>query len=508
MRNVLVTLSVVLLLADRPAAGQCAATFVAGPGPGSALGSAVATSGALMMASSTANDTVHPYILSGGQWVADGPPIVGASGSRFGASLTMNSNVAVIGAPDATVGGVPAGEIQAWIRDLSGWSLLDTTAVPPSFSRSASDDFGFSVDHNDGFVVVGDPSHSSGAGRAFLFALSPTSGFTFIKALNPVSTGSSTTPRYGFSVSVSSDYTVVGAPYADFGGTDTGVVVVHLTSSPSATSLRYFWDSKPLGELGHAVFVRGTTVGMGQPGVNSDAGVFSVWKGSGGSSFQEIEEVFWNEPGARFGEAVDMLGTTVFASVPRYEDLTGVERHAVWKARISGQTLIQKTTFFPQQATSDLFSGAMAVTFGDLLLGAPGDDTGGVGAGGMYDFNLFEQGWSWTEDDATGQLDAIGEGPLCADTSMHVGVKSTLLQRPAFLVAGISRVDLPFLGGILGPAPDIFLGGLTTDSAGVISLPASLPAGTPGGLTFHFQFWINDATNGWLGSETVTGTTW
>jgi hypothetical protein len=76
---------------------------------------------------------------------------------------------------------------------------------------------------------------------------------------------------------------------------------------------------------------------------------------------------------------------------------------------------------------------------------------------------------------------------------------------PAFLVIGFTSLRLPFKGGILGPSPDIILN-LFTDATGSITLPFTIPAGTPPGTMLWAQYWFADAVN-FCSSNTLKLTT-
>lgn len=67
----------------------------------------------------------------------------------------------------------------------------------------------------------------------------------------------------------------------------------------------------------------------------------------------------------------------------------------------------------------------------------------------------------------------------------------------AFAIAGLSRVDVPALGGILIPSPD-FVIPMMTDGFGRVDLPFVWPT-VPSGGSNYVQFWISDpgAPNGW-----------
>lgn len=63
------------------------------------------------------------------------------------------------------------------------------------------------------------------------------------------------------------------------------------------------------------------------------------------------------------------------------------------------------------------------------------------------------------------------------------------------------------LGGVLVPAPDLILAGITLSPNGTLSLPFAWPAGLPPGFELSFQFWLADlgAPFGFAASNALVG---
>ncbi len=84
-----------------------------------------------------------------------------------------------------------------------------------------------------------------------------------------------------------------------------------------------------------------------------------------------------------------------------------------------------------------------------------------------------------------------GTGSLVARRSFTLDLAKGPAQAPAVLVAGPSRKDLPFLGGIMVPAPAVFLAGVT-NSSGAFQWKALWPGNTPFGTALYYQAWCLD----------------
>ena len=132
---------------------------------------------------------------------------------------------------------------------------------------------------------------------------------------------------------------------------------------------------------------------------------------------------------------------------------------------------------------------------GEVAFGAPGLDDAGTKAGGvvLQDFfvNWFELGQGLAGSFGVPALKGIGF--LIADTPVTLTLTSAKKLAPAALVIGLSQIDAPLKGGVLVPAPDVLLTGLTTNFLGNLVLAGDWPSGMPSGLELYFQGWVQDS---------------
>lgn len=94
---------------------------------------------------------------------------------------------------------------------------------------------------------------------------------------------------------------------------------------------------------------------------------------------------------------------------------------------------------------------------------------------------------------ATGAPILIGSGPAIPKANVQLQLLDAAPLSPAFLVAGLTPISIPLLGGTLVPAPDFVLVH-TTDVDGKATLLLPWPDLTPTGLQVIFQTWVLDAT--------------
>jgi len=102
-----------------------------------------------------------------------------------------------------------------------------------------------------------------------------------------------------------------------------------------------------------------------------------------------------------------------------------------------------------------------------------------------------------------------GTGTLVAGTPITLTLANALAGSTASLFIGVRAIDAPFKGGVLVPAPTLLVPGLPVDGGGGLVLPATWPAGVPGGVTLYYQFWISDpgGPKGLSASNGLAGTT-
>ncbi len=84
-----------------------------------------------------------------------------------------------------------------------------------------------------------------------------------------------------------------------------------------------------------------------------------------------------------------------------------------------------------------------------------------------------------------------GSGSLADGAAFSIDAVNLPPAVPGTLFVGFAPLFLDFKGGTLGPTPDLLIG-LDTGT-GSLSLPGSLPAGTPGNFSFFLQLWTPDA---------------
>jgi hypothetical protein len=102
-----------------------------------------------------------------------------------------------------------------------------------------------------------------------------------------------------------------------------------------------------------------------------------------------------------------------------------------------------------------------------------------------------------------------GSGTLIGGTPVTLSLSGAAPSAPTTLVLGLTGGFAPFKGGVLVPAPDSLIPGLTTSPTGTLVLSGSWPTGLPPGFQLYYQEWIVDAGGpaGFAASNGLVSTT-
>ncbi|MGD8500126.1 MAG: FG-GAP repeat protein [Phycisphaerales bacterium] len=217
---------------------------------------------------------------------------------------------------------------------------------------------------------------------------------------------------FGYSVATSTDYAVVGALRDDDNGDSSGSVYIFeragagwveqakLTASDGTTDDNF----------GFAVSISGNRVIVGAPfdddnGDNS--GSAYIFERDGENWVQQAKLIASDGMAdALFGESVSISGDHAIVGV-RCAGENGVPCGAAYIFKRAGSEWFEQARLAPSDgAAFDKFGWSVAMTDGYALVGAPGDDDGGEDSGSAYIFKHSDP--NWVEDVKLTSSDAMG----------------------------------------------------------------------------------------------------
>ena len=304
----------------------------------------------------------------------------GSSGDLFGYAVAMRGNYALVGSAYSDLNTKPDSGA-AYIFDLGrqlGIKLLADDGI-------AGNLFGYAVDIDGNYALVGSAYNDRkgiDSGLAYIFNLN--SGEQ-TRRLSP--DDGTAGDLFGYSVAIQGKYALVGAPYNDQRGHDSGSAYLFEINSGRQVQ-RFIPQGGGAGDLfGHSVALEGkyalvSAAYNDSKGVNSGAVyLFDITTG------KQMQKLIPDDgkPGDVFGYATAMRGKYALISSV-YSDAKGVDSGAVYLFDLETARQIHKFTANDGTA-GDRFGNSVAFNNQYVLIGAPYNDAKGVDSGAVYLFN-------------------------------------------------------------------------------------------------------------------------
>ncbi|MHC4924595.1 MAG: putative Ig domain-containing protein [Planctomycetota bacterium] len=232
---------------------------------------------------------------------------------RFGISVDLDGDIAVIGAPEQYADAAPG---SAYVFTRSGTTWTQKPKLTPTGIENG-DLFGNSVSVSGTTVVVGAPRHSTG-GTAFVFT-GPAGTWSEQQVLNGADTGAG--DSFGDSVSISGDTVAVGARLDYVDGNPDGGSVYMFTRTGSTWSERQKLVAIDIEEgryFGGSVSLDGDSLIVGKSSVLAGHGSASLFGRR--EDTWTLRQVFTSPDAAdndQFADAVALSGRTLLIGEPR-----------------------------------------------------------------------------------------------------------------------------------------------------------------------------------------------
>lgn len=323
------------------------------------------------------------------------------SGDQFGYSASVDNNLAIVGAPRKTTGG----SAYIFSKDAGGLDQWGEIAKLNGGDSAAGDQFGRSVSVDGDLAVVGawsvDVGMNSSVGAAYIFSKNVGGPNQWGELIKLTASDAEAGDLFGVSVSVSGDIIVVGAHKEDGSGSvyifskDEGGLnewgeIAKLKSSDIAAG----------DEFGARVFISGDIL-IVSADLNDDHGSIS----SSGSAYIFEKDIGglnqWGEltkltasdadGGDRFGHSVSINGDIAVVG-SWFDDDAGSRSGSAYlfskdQGGLNQWGQIAKLTA-GDAAADDLFGNAVAVNGNIVIVGARGNQDAGDNTGSAYIFEL------------------------------------------------------------------------------------------------------------------------
>ena len=278
-----------------------------------------------------------------------------------------------------------------------------------AIDAAATDLFGNSVSIDGDYAVVGAFLHDDNgteSGSAYVFTWN---GTIWMRQDKLLALNGAADDKFGQSVSISGDYAVAGANFDDDNGTDAGSAYVFTRTGTSWMQQAILLPSDGTGFawFGYSVSISGdyTVVGASQDDDNGTAsGSAYIFKRSGTSWAQEAKLLPLKLDGTSDGAADDHFGQSVsidgdYAVVGAYwHDDNGSNSGSAYVFIRSGTSWTQEAKLLPIGGAAEDFFGTSVSISGDyIVVGAELNDDNGSNSGSAYVFK--RSGTSWAQQD-------------------------------------------------------------------------------------------------------------
>ena len=337
--------------------------------------------------------SAYVFKRSGTSWAQEAKllPSDGAENDIFGASVSISGDYAVVGAKFDDDNGVHAGS--AYVFKRTGTSWAQEAKLLPS-DGAVANQFGFSVSISGDYAVMGanaDDDNGNQSGSAYVFKRTGTSWTQEAKLLP---SDGQDGDFFGESVSISGDYAVVGAWHDGDRGFHSGSAYVFKRTGTSwAQEAKLLPSDGAAGDFfGFAVSISGDLVAIGAWGDDdngTDAGSSYIFKRAGTTWAQQAKLLPSDGAAAdHFGVSASISGDYVVVGAPTDGDFSG----SAYLFKRSGTSWTQEAKLIPSDgAALDHFGflGSASISGDYAVVGAWGDDDNGTDAGSAYVYNGF-----------------------------------------------------------------------------------------------------------------------
>ncbi|NRD20719.1 hypothetical protein HNV08_11725 [Winogradskyella eckloniae] len=330
-----------------------------------------------------------------------------ATEGRFGYSVAIDGNYAIVGAYLNDDAGSNSGSAYIFMRSGNTWT---EQAKLTASDAAANDFFGFSVAIAGDYAIVGaygNDAAGPSSGSAYIFVRS---GNSWAEQAKLTASDAAANDFFGFSVAIEGDYAVIGVHQNDDAGPESGSTYIFVRSGNSWTEQTKLTASDAaLGDyFGYSVAIDGNYV-IVSARLNDDAGSSSgsayIFVRSGNSWTEQTKLTASDAAlGDYFGYSVAIDGNYAIVGAG-FNDDAGSNSGSAYIFMRSGNSWAEQIKLTASDAASlDNFGYSVAIAGDYAIVGASGNDDAGSGSGSAYIF--MRSGNSWTEQSKLTASDA------------------------------------------------------------------------------------------------------
>jgi len=337
------------------------------------------------------NDSGAAYIFSHDEttgWIESQKLLAsdGGNGDRFGYAVSMSDDRAIVGAIYHDDNGSNSGAAYIFERDISGY--WTETQVLLASDGAKNDLFGYTVSISGDYAIIGarnNDDKGSNSGSAYIFQRDMGGHWTQTQKL--LASDGAKGDNFGWSVSISGDYAIVGARNNDDDGKNSGSAYVFerdMGGNWTQTQKLLAADAGKGDYFGAAVSVRGgvAIVGAykedgGVPTIAGDCGAAYIFERDMGGNWTQTQKLLAADPGKGdyFGHKVSISDEDVIVGAYRNDDNGSNSGSAYMFERDTNGNWTQTQKLLASDgAKNDAFGYSVSVDGDYALVGAHIDD--------------------------------------------------------------------------------------------------------------------------------------
>jgi len=310
----------------------------------------------------------------------------GAAGDCFGGSVSISGDLAIVGAY-----GDDSDRGSAYIFKRDGTTWVQQQKLIAS-DGAAKDYFGYPVSISGDYAIVGafaGDGNVSNSGSAYIFKRN---GETWSQQQKLTASDGADYDRFGTSVSISGDYAIVGAHYGDGNVSNSGSAYIFKRNGESWSQQQKLTASDGAAEdyFGHSVSISGDYAIVGaflddDKGDGSGSAYIFRWDGTAWVQQQKLLASD-GAAGDEFGYSVSISGD--YAIVGAYgDDDKGTDSGSAYIFKRDGTSWVQRQKLTASDgAADDCFGESVSISGNLAIVGTYADDDKGENSGSAYIF--------------------------------------------------------------------------------------------------------------------------
>jgi len=301
--------------------------------------------------------------------------VAGYPGDYFGWSVSVSGNTAVISSPDDDDNGRSSGSAYVFVRNGDGSWNQQAKLLPDD--GAAYDKFGISVSVSSNTAVIGargDNDNGSHSGSAYIFVRDGTGSWSQQAKLLP--DDGAAEDYFGYFVSISGDIAVISAHQDDDNGTDSGSAYAFVRDGTGSWNqqAKLLPDDGAVDDyFGWSVSISGNIAVIGAY-QNNDNGIMSgsvyIFVRNGDNSWNQQTKILPDDgvAGDKFGFSVSISGNTVVIGSPVDDDNGSGSGSAYIFVRNEDGSWSQHAKLLPDDGTADDYFGQFVSVSGDIAV--------------------------------------------------------------------------------------------------------------------------------------------